>query len=321
MSRPYRWPQHLAAVVTGLWLAACGAGNIATPAANAPLKPAMLTGGQTLRVVATTSIIGDVVHNIGGDDIDLTIIIQAGQDPHSYEPVAADTRTLETAHLIFANGHDLEESLRPMLAATRANVPVVEVSDGVDLIRLPDTQSGLGYDPHTWQDPTNVIVWADNIRKALAARDPAHAAGYTERASDYQRQLTQLDIDLKQKLAAIPDGQRKLVTNHDALAYFARRYQLRLIGTVYLGADNVAEPSAGQMADLVKTIRAEQVHAIFVETTVSPALAQTIAEEVGYPVKILTLYTDALDKPGTPGDSYIGMMRANAVTIVSGLGE
>jgi len=298
-------------------LAACGAGSVAPPtAAPAPLNPVALAAGEKLRVVATTSIIGDVARQVGGDHIDLAILIAAGQDPHSYEPVAADTGAIEAAHVVFVNGLDLEESLLSILESVQGRVPVVAVSDGVDLIPLADAG---GFDPHVWQDPSNVMIWADNIARALSALDPASAPIYAANANAYRAKLDALDKDITRRLSVIPADRRKLVTNHDALAYFARRYDLRLIGTVYRGADNVAEPSAGQMADLIKTIQAENANAIFVENTISPALAETIAAEVGRPIKILALYSDALDTPGAPGDTYIGMMRANAAIIVEGL--
>lgn len=266
---------------------------------------------ERVRVVATTAIIGDVTARVGGDLIDLTVLIGAGVDPHSFVPSAGDLAQLDTADVIFVNGLDFEQSLLPALDSIESEARVVAVSDGAPLIDS---------DPHVWQDPANVMIWADNIASALADLDPAHAEDYAANAAAYQSELTELDDYLMEQTARIPEADRRLVTNHDTLAYFARRYGFEVIGTVYIGASEVSEPSAGAMAELVETVRAEHVPAIFVETTVSDQLARTLVEEIGYEVQVLTLYTDSLGPSGSGADSYIGMMRANIQIIVSGLG-
>jgi ABC-type Zn uptake system ZnuABC Zn-binding protein ZnuA len=270
--------------------------------------------------VATTSIIGDVVRQVGGDALDLTVLMEAGQDPHTYEPVPEDIRRVENAQIVFSNGFDLEENLIAVLDAQQAKVRIVPVSSSLpDLIKTGQSDHS-GVDPHVWQDPANVKLWADTISHELASLDPANRTLFESRAEAYKKQLDSLDAELSAQAASIPADRRKLVTNHDALAYFARRYGFKIIGTVYVGASEVAEPSTGAMAELVGTIKAEQVPAIFVETTVSDQLARVIAQEVGHGVKVLRLYTDSLGPPGSGADTYVGMMRTNMDMILQGLG-
>ncbi len=282
------------------------------------LEPVALAEGEKLRVVATTSIVGDVVARVGGTHIDLTVLIAAGQDPHSYQPVARDLAQVERAHVVFVNGLGLEEGLLAAIGTVAHAAPLVPVSAGVEVIPSEEEEHAEG-DPHTWMDPHNVIIWSENIAAALSALDPLHAEDYRANAEAYQDELRALDDYIRQQVALIPPERRKLVTNHEAFAYFARRYGFEIIGTVYLGASRLAEPSAGEMAQLVETIRAEGVPAIFVETTVSDALARAIAREVGHEIGVFTLYTGSLGPPGSPADTYIGMMRANIETIVAAL--
>lgn len=313
---------RLVALIAALLLSACAAGA-ATPSDDGgslpTLEPAALAEGEKVRVVATTSIIGDVVAQVGGDHIDLTVLIAPGQDPHSYQPVARDLAHVEQAHVVFINGLDLEEGLLAAVGTVAQTAPLVPVSAGVEVIAGGDEEHAAG-DPHTWMDPHNVMIWAGNIAAALAALDPAHAEDYRANAEAYQGELRALDAYIREQVALIPPERRKLATNHEALAYFARRYGFEVIGTVYLGASQLAEPSAGDMARLVETIRAEDVPAIFVETTVSDALARAIAREVGREIGVYTLYTGSLGPPDSGADTYIGMMRANIETIVAALG-
>jgi ABC-type Zn uptake system ZnuABC Zn-binding protein ZnuA len=305
-------------------LAACAAPAAAPDAdqgrdmAIPALEPVDLAAGEKLRVVATTGIVGDVAAQVGGDLIDLTVLIDPGVDPHSYQPVAADLALAEDAHVLLVNGLHLEEGLLATLESVGGTVPLVPVSAGVEV--LAGGEHGEG-DPHTWMDPANVMIWADNIAAAFSALHPAHAADYQANAAAYRVQLEALDAYIREQAARIPQANRKLVTNHEAFGYFAARYGFEVVGTVYLGASQLAEPSAGDMARLVETIRAEGVRAIFIETTVNDALARTISAEIGTPIGVYTLYTGSLGAPGSGADSYTGMMRANIDTIVAALGS
>ena len=285
------------------------------------LVPIQLGAGERLNVVATTSLIGDVVSQIGGEYITLASVMGVGQDPHTYEPVPADIALLEQADVIFSNGLDFEEGLVEPLASLADRVPVVPVSAGVDVLSGGhEHDEHAAGDPHTWMDPRNVMIWADNIAYALSALDPAHADSYRANAEAYKAQLEELDNYIAAQVARIPEANRKLVTDHEALGYFARRYGFEVVGAVIPNITTSAEPSAAELAELVETIRTEQVRAIFVSTSVSDELARTVVEEVGYEVQILYLYHE-LGEQGSGAETYLGMMRTDIDTIVAGLGS
>ncbi len=283
-----------------------------------------------LRVLATTSIIGDVVGRVGGEAIALTTLMKPGQDPHSYQPGAADLAQAANAHLIFINGWGLEEALADDLATIGQGAILVPVSAGIQPLPLdPDAAEEEGHphpgaaDPHVWQDVANVRRWVENIRLALGAADPANAALYDGNAAAYLAELEQLDADIRATLEAIPAGRRVLVTNHNNLGYFAAAYDFRLLGTVIPGASTLAEPTARDLADLKGLMESAGICVVFIETTASEQLARTLAQELSAcpTVDVMTLYSDALGPPGSSADSYIGMMRANAATLVEGLAK
>lgn len=314
-------------------LVSCGPGSAppATPGEMVlpDINPVVLTDGEKLRVVATTSIIGDVVRNIGGDRIDLAVLMDAGQDPHSYQPVAQDLAAIETAHIIFINGLGLEESLLDSIEAT-ATGPIVPVSASLEPIPFEgepeheeEEEAEHLFDPHFWLDPNNVMVWAENITAALSSADPRGSDAYRAGAEAYTAELEALDAFIRQQVALIPPANRKLVTDHASFGYFAEEYGFEQIGTVVPGVSTTVEPSAGDLAKLVEMIQEQGVTAIFVSTASSSRLQElstTIAQEAGTDISILTLYIGALDVPGQPGDTYLGMMRYNLGQIVNGLG-
>jgi zinc/manganese transport system substrate-binding protein len=331
----------VAAAVLLIWfggsvLAACSSGEAAPGAAPEqvqvipPLAPADLGEGEKLSVVATTSIIGDVVAQVGGEAIDLTVLMQPGQDPHGYEPAARDIARLEMADVIFVNGFDLEETALAVIDPLADSVLIVPVSAGIeprDLVGqhghddTGEVHAHGGADPHVWFDVDNVKIWVDNIADVLSALDPAHADVYAANGAAYRTRLDELDAYIRQQVLTIPPDRRKLVTNHESFGYFAVRYGFEVVGVVFHGGSTVAEPSAKEVAELVKAIRETGVTAIFVETTVSDELARVIAGEVGYEVQVITLYTGAIGEPGSGADSYPGMMRADVDAIVAGLTE
>jgi ABC-type Zn uptake system ZnuABC Zn-binding protein ZnuA len=320
-----------------LLLAACGAGapSAAPSAADTgsdarlpELHAASLAGGQKLQVVATTGIVGDVVRNVAGDLVELSVLIGPGQDPHTYQPTPKDIAEIERAHVVFINGLGLEEGLGSTIdAAAGRGSAVVSVSTGIRPL-APDAQPaaspgatparpGAGSDPHVWFDPANVKIWVDNIEKSLSALDPPHAASYQANAAAYARRLDDLDAYIRGQVALIPPQNRKLVTDHDAFGYFADRYRFQVVGAVIPSVSTSAEPSAGELAGLVEKIRAEKVPAVFIGTTTNPKLADLVAQETG--AQVLPLYTGATGPAGSGTDTYIGMMRADVDTIVKGL--
>ncbi|MEZ4515730.1 MAG: metal ABC transporter substrate-binding protein [Chloroflexota bacterium] len=296
--------------------------------------------GRPLRVVATTSIIGDVVSQVGGDAIELTTLMGPGQDPHSYEPAAADLTAVANADVIFVNGWDLEEALVSNLANIGEGVAIVPVSAGIEPLPFGEDEHEHEHegeeehegeadhehehgaaDPHTWLDVSNVKQWTSNIATALSALDETHADLFAENAAGYEAELTALDTEVREQLATIPENRRVLVTNHDAFGYFAHAYGFEILGTIIPGASTLAEPTASDLTDLINDMQQEGVCSIFSESTVSDRLGQTVASELSGcdNVQVLQLYTGAIGPEGSGADSYIGMMRANVDTIVSGL--
>lgn len=301
------------------------AADTATIEAADPLTPLVLPAvapvalnDRPLRVAATTSLVGDAVARVGGEAIELTTLMPPGQDPHSYQPGAADLTAAARADLIFVNGWSLEEGLLNDLATIGDGTALIPVSAGIT--PLP---AGGGADPHVWQDVSNVVRWVENIAATLSAADPAHAPTYAANAAAYRAELADLDAFVRQQAATIPAERRVLVTNHDTLAYFAAAYGFRVLGSVIPGASTLAEPTAANLAALSRAMAAAGACSLFVETTASEQLAQTLAAELDGcdEVRVRTLYSDALGPPGSDADSYVRMMRANVAAMVEGLGQ
>ncbi len=304
---------------------ACGSPQSGTgqERATSTLKPPSPASGEKLKVVATTTIVGDVVKNVGGDQIELTTLMGIGVDPHTYVPTPADAAAVHDAHILFANGAGLEANLEEMLDSAGGQAIRVHLSDGLEL-RPPVEEPHPGEadadhdegDPHVWFDVQNVIDWVGIIERGLAALDPAHAAAYHSRAEAYVQELEALDAWIVEQVATIPVGNRRLVTNHPALGYFAARYGLEQVGAVY-PVNPSAEPSAQEIAALEEAIRQYQVPAVFSESTVNPRLAQQVAHDTG--IKLVPLYTGSLGGPGSGAETYIELMRYDVQAIVAAL--
>ncbi len=275
-----------------------------------------------LHVVATTTIVGDVVRNVGGNAIQLDVLLPPGSDPHSFDPTPQDVAKVANADLIFANGAGLEAFLTPLLKNAGSQAQVVYVSDGIRLIRfqsnLPGEESGAGGgDPHTWFDPQNVKIWVQNIEEALSARDLGNAKLYAANAQHYQQQLDELDGWIQAQVRQIPTNQRELVTDHEAFTYFAARYGFQQVGAIVPGYSTLAQPSAQELAALEDAIRKLGVKAVFVGETVNPNLAKRVAQDTG--VKLVYLYTGALSDSSGPAGTYLDFMHYNVNQIVNGL--
>lgn len=286
------------------------------------LSPVTLGQGEKLHVVATTSIVADVVANVGGRsgaDIALTGLLPRGTDPHSYEPTPRDLRTVADAHVVFANGAGLEEFLDEMLQNAGGDAAVVRVSRGVRLLSIDgaDEDQHEGSDPHVWFDPNNVVVWVQNIEHALSALDPANAEAYAANAQAYAQDLEALDAWIRQQVAQVPEVNRELVTDHRVLAYFADAYGFQQVGAVIPGYSTVAEPSARQLADLEEAIREYDVPAVFVGATVNPRVSARVAEDTG--TRLVRFYAGSLSQEDGPADSYLDYMRYNVSQFASAL--
>ena len=299
----FQFSTGLLTVVLFMLVSACGPG---TPAA---------TGGK-LRVLATTSIVGDVVSQVGGDLIALSVLMPVGTDPHDFQPRPQDATALADAQVLFSNGAGLEGFLQPLLESTGAMANLVEVSAGVTLLPLPGSDQSTG-DPHTWMDPNNVIIWTQNIAAALSTADPAHATDYRANADVYVASLRDLDTWIRSEVVQIPLQNRLLVADHAVLGYFAARYGFTQEGTITGSFSSEAAPSARELAALEEKIIQSGVRAVFVSEAVNQTLADQIAGDTG--IKSVWIYHATLSAPGGPAASYLDFMRYNVKAIVEAL--
>jgi zinc/manganese transport system substrate-binding protein/manganese/iron transport system substrate-binding protein len=271
-------------------------------------------GAAGLRVVATTTVVGDLVAQVGGDRVDVVTLLKPGVDAHDYEPSPADIEAIANAQLVVENGVGLESWLADTIESSGYDGPVVDASQGVAL-----RQVGGAPDPHIWQDPGNAMVMAANIEHGLAGVEPGRAGAFAANLAAYTKELHSLDAQVERQTAGL--ASRKLVTNHDAFGYYLDRYHLELVGSVIPSFDSSAELSGRDLRDLVAKVRATRATAIFSETSLPPKAAETIGREAG--VRVVTgpdaLYGDALGPPGSDGDTYVKMIEHNTRTIVSNL--
>jgi len=289
------------------------------------LAPVALADGGRLRVVATTTIVADVVSNVAGGLADVATLLPVGADPHAFEPTPRDLAMLQGAHVIMANGAGLEQFLERWLATAGEGVPVVYLSDGIPLRRLASAHDASheaehqaeAVDPHTWTSPVNVMTFARNAAEALAVLDPAHAEAFRANAEAYIGQLEELDRWVQEQIAAIPEERRLLVTDHDVFGYYADRYGLRQVGAIIPAFSSAAQPSARELADLQATMQELGVKAVFVGMSVNPTLAERVAQDLE--IELVTLYTGSLGEPGSGAETYIDYVRYNTRAIVDAL--
>jgi ABC-type Zn uptake system ZnuABC Zn-binding protein ZnuA len=274
--------------------------------------PASTPTDGRLAVSTSTTILGDVARQIGGSRVDVNVLLPLGADPHAFEPRPQDVAALTDADVVLVNGLGLEATLQPLLTNAKN---IVTVSDGITALPFAGEEGGL--DPHVWQDPNNVIVWARNMADAFSKADPAHADEYAANAEKYIAELTALDAWIQAQVAQVPAGNRKLVTEHATFGYFAARYGFEQIGEIIPSVSTGASPSAQELAALEDAIRSSGVKAVFVGTTVSPDMSRRVADDTG--VKLVSLFTDSLSQPGGGAESYLEFMRYNVNAIVEAL--
>jgi ABC-type Zn uptake system ZnuABC Zn-binding protein ZnuA len=282
-----------------------------------PLLAATPSGAaDRLKVVGTTVQITALTKEVAGDAIELRGIIPAGVDPHEFEPTARDLVAIEGADLILRHGIGLDDWLDKTLKAGK-KAKLVTVTAGVRL-RKEKEDGKVVEDSHVWHAPGNTKTMVDNIAAALDRADPAHKAVYDANAAAYKKKLDAAAAQVRAILAEIPPANRKLVTNHDALGYFAQAFGLKIVGAVIPSVSTQAEPSAAEVAKLLETIKREKVKAIFAESSVNPKLATTLAREAG--VKIVDdLYADSLGPAGSGAETVDGMWLANARKVADAL--
>lgn len=290
------------------------------------LAAVTLGAGEKLQVVASTNLVADVVTQIGGDHITLHTLMGPGVDPHSYSTTPQDLRTLAEAQVVFINGLQLEAALADLLGGLTA--PVVPVSAGITPRVMSDEPGDEqnaaaeehhheGGDPHAWQAVANVKIWVANIEESLRQLDPANAEAYHTAAEAYLAALDALEAEIQTQLATIPPEHRKLVTDHETFGYFADAYGFTIVGALIPSLSTAAEPSAQALAQLQDLVKAEGVKAIFVGATVSPRLAEQMAQDLG--IQVVSLYSDSLSAPDGPAATYLDFMRYNVNAIVQAL--
>jgi ABC-type Zn uptake system ZnuABC Zn-binding protein ZnuA len=263
--------------------------------------------------VATTTQVADLVRNVGGKRVSVDGILRPNSDPHEYEPRPSDAAALVHADLVFRSGGDLDKWLDEIIDNAGGDARQVTLIDSVHTI-----EGANETDPHWWQNPRNTILAVAAIRDALVKADPAGKRGYDRRAAAYTRKLQTLDAAIARCVDRVPPGERKIVTTHDALGYFADRYGVKVIGAVIPSLSTQAQASARDVDKLVNQIRSEGVEAIFPEAAVTQKLEQAISREAGAKVGG-RLYADTLGPEGSGAATYLEAMRHNATTLVDGM--
>jgi zinc/manganese transport system substrate-binding protein len=270
--------------------------------------------------VATTPPIGDWARAVGGRAVTVHQILRPNTDPHEYEPRPLDVEATARANVVLENGDNLDEWMDKVVSLAGGHPRVVDLGAAVP-VRLPGERSGpesSRVDPHWWHDPRNAEAAVRAIRDAFTRAAPEHKALFARNAGAYIARLSRLDAAIAACVRKLPRQERKLVTDHDAFGYFARRYRLQVVGAVIPSQTTHAQPSAGDTADLVALVRREGVKAIFPESSLNQRLAKAVASEAGASWAN-RLYGDTLGPEDSPGATYIGMEAANADAIVRGL--
>jgi len=279
-----------------------------TPAEAAPLK-----------VVASFSILGDIVHQIAGDHAEVTVLVGPNGDAHTFDPSPADAAKLAGAALVVSNGLGLDGWLDRLSASAGYAGPRVVASQGTTPRTMVEGENPKPItDPHAWQDARNGLLYALNITAALVKADPANAADYERHMQAYGMTLAMLDKTIREKIAAIPKAKRRVITSHDAFGYFGAAYGVTFLAPEGLSTDQ--EASAGGVARLIDQIRRENIRAIFIETMADPRLIQTIASETGVEMGG-ALYSDALSPPGGPAACYLCMFENNVPKLVAAMAK
>jgi zinc/manganese transport system substrate-binding protein len=272
--------------------------------------PAMAQAHK-IPIVASFSIIGDLVRQVGGDRVAVATIVGPDGDAHVYQPSPADGRSIAHARLIFVNGLGFEGWLDRLVTAAKSKGEVFTLGKGVAARKDEE-----GQDPHAWQDVANAKVYVEAIREALTAVDPEGAQTYKANADAYLAKLDALDAEIQQAIAAIPQERRRVVSTHDAFGYFAARYGVAFIAPQ--GVSTEADVSARDVAKIIDAVRAHKVAAVFIENIADPRLAKRIASETGARMGGV-LYSDALSDAKGDGATYIDMMRHNVRQLTKAL--
>lgn len=291
---------------------------------------------EPLKVVASFSIIGDFAKNVGGDRVEVTTLVGPNGDAHVYEPKPAAAVAMAKADVVLVNGLNFEGFLQRLVESSATKAAIVELTKGIKPIELKpefaeeeheESHEGHAHedheghdhgslDPHAFQSVVNAKVYVKNIADAFCVADADGCTGYRANADAYSRKLDALDGEIRAAIASIPDAKRVVITSHDAFGYFEHEYGLTFLAPQGLSTE--AEPSAADVARLVKQAKQDKASALFVESITNPKLVERIASEAGIKVGG-TLYSDSLSPPGGPAATYIDLMRSNTAQIRSAI--
>jgi zinc/manganese transport system substrate-binding protein len=285
-------------------------------AAIASVLPGAARAQEKLPVVATFSILGDFVKNVGGDRVSVTLLVGPEGDAHVYQPSPADAKKLAGAKVIFVNGFKFEGWIDRLIKASGSKASLVVATKGIKPREMAeedhDAKKGKtpehGVDPHAWQSIANARIYVANIRDALIAADPAGQEIYQKNAADYLAKLAAVETEVREGIAKIPAERRKIITSHDAFGYFGATYGFEFIAPQ--GVSTETEVSARDVAKIIRQIKAQKIPAVFLENVSDPRLMQRIADETGAKIGG-KVYSDALSAEGGPAATYIDMMRHN----------
>ena len=271
-----------------------------------------------LTVMASFSILGDLVQVVGGERVNVTTLVGPDQDAHVFEPKPQDAKNLLQAKLLVLNGAGFEPWAQRLVKSASYKGATIAASQQVKLLNMPAEKKGdkPEIDPHAWQNPNNVIFYIQNITAALSKLDPEGVAVFKKNSEAYIAELRELDTWAKSQFAPIPNNKRKVITSHDAFGYFATQYQITFLAPQ--GISTEAEPSAKQVAQLIRQIKSEKIKAVFVENMSNPKLISQLSKDAGVTLGE-ALYADALSGADKPGSTYLKMMRYNVNQIVLGM--
>jgi zinc/manganese transport system substrate-binding protein len=281
-----------------------------------------------LPVVASFSILGDIVANVGGERVAVVTLVGPDQDAHVFQPAPDHIKAVARARLVVVNGLGFEGWMERVVQAAAYRGPMVVASNGIAVRDRAgdedghDVQDGHDHhahsnnDPHAWPNPAHIVIYTRNIVAALSKLDPAGATLYQRNGNAYIAKLNELDAWAMKQFLQFPDAKRQVITSHDAFEYFGAHYKIKFLAAQGVSTDS--EPSARDVANLIRQIRKDKIRAVFLENMSSPTLLQQISKEAGVTLGG-KLYADALSQPGGPASTYLGLMRYNIEQLLAGL--
>ena len=312
----------VAIAIATIGLASCGgSGPVETGETGTSREEPVAEGSPKLEVIASYSVICNLVGEIVQEAANVNCLIPPDSDPHTYKAKPSDRQAIDEADLVFYAGLNFEPAIVSMAEASDSNAPKLALHEQAvqKVIEVSEDDGSVAPDPHVWHDLENGLEMVQLIRDNLVAVDPSNAEIYKQNAAALSADLQVLDNWIPAQIATIPEDQRRLVTTHDALGYFAEAYGLTVEGTL-LGFSTEEEPTAAQVNRLATAIREKEIPTIFAELTADDRVLQTVADEAGVAVSKDVLLADGLGPAGTPQESYKGMLIYNTCTIVTGLG-